>query len=150
MVKVKKYSLIELVVSIIIIPIIISIITSLYFNNSKVSNFSILNSKNYADISQTIDQLDIDSNTTYKVEIEDKKIIIHNINGIVEYSLKEDGLYRNNIKYANVDDISIINLTNQDSIYSLYEITMYSKIRFDEETKPIEIKTKIVFPIEKN
>lgn len=148
--KIKKYSLIELVVSIIIIPIIISITTSLYFYTNKVSAFSIYNSKNYAEVSQTISQLNLDSNTSYKLEVEDKKIVFHNVDGVIEYYLKEDGLYRNNLKYANVQDIVIKNITTEDNLYPLYEVTFSFNIEFDNESNIMDLKTKLTFPMKNN
>lgn len=148
--KIKKYSLIELVVSIIIIPIIISITTSLYFYTNKVSAFSIYNSKNYAEVSQTISQLNLDSNTSYKLEVEDKKIVFHNVDGVIEYYLKEDGLYRNNLKYANVQDIVIKNITTEDNLYPLYEVTFSFNIEFDDKSNIMDLKTKLTFPMKNN
>lgn len=148
--KIKKYSLIELVVSIIIIPIIISITTSLYFYTNKVSAFSIYNSKNYAEVSQTISQLNLDSNTSYKLEVEDKKIVFHNVDGVIEYYLKEDGLYRNNLKYANVQDIVIKNITTADNLYPLYEVTFSFNIEFDDKSNIMDLKTKLTFPMKNN
>lgn len=146
----KEYSLIELVVSIIIIPIVVGIITSLYFYTSRVSNFATSNSKMYADISQSINQLNIDSSTCYDFKVENDKLTLYNSEGTIEYEYKDDGLYRNDYKYASIESLDIEDITTTDNLYPLYEVTFHSNINIENQSSPFEIKTKLTFPIKQN
>lgn len=146
----KEYSLIELVVSIIIIPIVVSIITSLYFYTSKVSTFATLNSKVYADISQCINQINIDTSTSYDYKVESDNMTIYNDEGTVEYVYRDEVLYRNNYKYVDLTELNIEDISGPDNIYPLYEITFTSPISDGENSSLFELKTKITFPIKQN
>lgn len=146
----KKYSLIEIVISIMIVPLLIGIISSLFIHNYKITNALKYNVDNYSNIYQLINQLNIDASSSYDILIQDNKITLFNSKGIIEYSFQEEkkAFYRNNKYYAYLTGISIHNTTTTANLHPIYELTFYSDIHnINNVSTPFELTTKLSIPI---
>lgn len=146
----KRYSLVEICICIVIFPIVIGLISSMYVHVYKVSKATIYNSGNYSNINQSINQINIDASSSYNIKIEDKKITFYNSSGPIQYSYEESkkGLYRNDKFYANLTDFKIKDISTEDNLYPLYELTFYSDTQNTNRIPyPFEISTKITVPI---
>lgn len=148
--KKKKNTLIELIVFILLLPVVIALISSLFINIHNTSKIVISNISNFSNLEQIISQINKDVKTTYNVKTEENKITLYTSNEEIQYYFKKDTgeLYRNEKYVMHLNDLELKEITNSDCIYPLYQITFHIDINnMKNSSSPFEITTKISLPI---
>lgn len=150
--KKKKFSIIELCLYIVLLPISVGVMSAIIIHTNNVSKAITHNSELYANMQQIISSINSDFQTAYKLEVFDDKISIHNNKGKVNYYFSNNDLFRENKRLGSLNKFEINDITTSSNKYSypLYEITLEEDMKdIKNKDYPFKISTKVSMPTRK-
>lgn len=140
--KNKKFSLVETVVYIIVLPLCIYMGSSLLINVNSITKNINERIRLYSDMNIIIPLIHKDFLTCYKLDIKDNGFILSNEDGEINYEINQNYIYRNRKRVGNIKGIDIRDISTSSNKYPLYEITIYSEVNKSE----VSIPTKVSMP----
>lgn len=140
-IKKRKVSFIELVLYIIIIPLTLSIMSSIMIFGNNLSSKVTYNNKTNNSVSYFLKYINNDINSSYNVDIKENQIDVYTNRECVSYKKIDNFLYRNEDKLFELENITLLNTTNTNNEFNLYELELsYYNKDLKNKKYPINIK----------
>lgn len=145
----KKFSIIELSIYTLVLPISIGIMSTLliYMNNLSISiNY---NTKIYSELQKTIITINDDFNNAYELNLLTDSFVVKNSKGNITYMLdkEKNKLLRNNMPIATINNFNITDIKTSSDLYPIYEISLTSTTKNLNSSNEFNINTKVSMPI---
>lgn len=143
----RNFSLIDITLYVILCPLVIGMLSSLFIythNTVKSINY---NTKVYSDIDFYINSLNNDLQNAYYIDVNEDKIYLKNSDGKKVYYFNKDKgiLLINDFNALNITDFEIKELTSDDNVFPLYEISITTNLKNNNyKDYPYSISSKFV------
>lgn len=105
--RIKKISMMEMVVTVLLFFMILAALRFMVVDMMEFSNQINHNTSSLNTMQNSIMTLNEDLKKSYKVEILEKSLIAHTLEEIITFEIKENVLYKNEVKLLKLGDIEM-------------------------------------------